>query len=46
VFCLEPQTNAVCAFNRLEENVEDLGIIFLSPEEHSEGTISFRPFVS
>ena len=45
-FCLEPQTNAPCAFNRIglvEEAA--LGVIVLRPGESAEGTVRFTPFV-
>jgi aldose 1-epimerase len=44
VFCLEPQTNAVCAFNRMENEGEELGVVLLAPGEHVEGAIAFHPF--
>ncbi len=44
VFCLEPQTNAVCAFNRVENGGEDLGVIVLAPGEAAFGTVRFEPF--
>jgi aldose 1-epimerase len=45
VFCLEPQTHAPGALNRLGRNVDDdLGIIILGPRESAEGTVSFIPF--
>ncbi len=44
VFCLEPQTNAVCAFNRMGDEDEDLGVIVLGPDQRARGTISFAPF--
>jgi aldose 1-epimerase len=44
VFCLEPQTNAVCAFNRMKNEDEDLGVVILAPGESARGTVSFSPF--
>jgi aldose 1-epimerase len=45
-FCLEPQTNAVCAFNLMEQGfaAADLGVIVLEPGEKAEGSIRFAPF--
>ncbi len=43
VFCLEPQTNLSCGFNRLGTDGGDLGIIALSPGEAAVGTIRFTP---
>ena len=45
-FCLEPQTNAVCAFNRIGEDQKgyDLGIIVLAPGEKAAGSMRFTPF--
>ena len=45
-FCLEPQTNAPCAFNRIGQVVDAaLGIIVLDPGQSTAGTVSFTPFV-
>jgi aldose 1-epimerase len=43
-FCLEPQTNAACAFNKAEQDEEGLGILVLAPGESASGTIRFEPF--
>lgn len=44
-FCLEPQTHAVGAFNRIDQNnEEDLGVLALEPGRSSEETVSFTPF--
>jgi len=44
-FCLEPQTNAACAFNKWEEGRgEELGIIVLEPGASASGEITFTPF--
>jgi len=44
-FCLEPQTNAVCAFNNLGRHAEvDLGVIVLEPGAAAEGWMTFTPF--
>ena len=45
-FCIEPQTNATCAFNLMAEGfgAEELGVVVLEPGEKAEGTIRFRPF--
>jgi aldose 1-epimerase len=44
-FCLEPQTNAVCAFNKIDrDRDEDLGLIILEPGASAEGTMTFTPF--
>ncbi len=41
VFCLEPQTNASCAFNNLSGMAhQDLGVVVLDPGAHAEGSIS------
>jgi aldose 1-epimerase len=42
VFCLEPQTNAPCAFDGLEEGRAAPGVIVLAPGESVSGTIRFR----
>jgi aldose 1-epimerase len=44
-FCLEPQTNAVDAFNRMGQGYDDkLGVIVLEPGASREGSMSFVPF--
>ncbi len=44
-FCLEPQSNAPCAFNHLgRPKGETMGSIVLQPGDSLEGTISFLPF--
>ncbi|MFC0287129.1 aldose 1-epimerase [Kaistia hirudinis] len=43
-FCLEPQTNVPCAFNKAERGERDLGIIVLEPGDRIGGTICFTPF--
>jgi len=45
-FCLEPQTNAVCAFNLMADELadSDLGVIILEPGQRAEGSITFTPF--
>jgi aldose 1-epimerase len=44
-FCLEPQTNAVCAFNKMNLGHEaDLGVIELRPGSSAAGSVSFIPF--
>jgi len=44
-FCIEPQTHATGAFNRLDRNEDDeLGAIVLRPGESAEGSVSFIPF--
>ncbi len=43
-FCLEPQTNSVCAFNMPEEQADyDLGTIVLAPGEKARGAMQFTP---
>lgn len=43
-FCIEPQTNAACAFNKLEQGGGDeLGVIVLAPDETASGAIRFAP---
>lgn len=45
-FCLEPQTNAPCAFNRVGHvDAATLGIITLDPGQTSEGSVSFKPLL-
>ena len=45
IFCLEPQTHATGALNRLGDNLEDdFGIIVLEPGESAQGAVSFIPF--
>lgn len=46
VFCVEPQTNAVCALNRIGSDDEDLGVLLLEPGASAEGEISFVPFLT
>jgi aldose 1-epimerase len=44
-FCVEPQSNAPCAFNHLgTAKGESMGSIVLQPGESAQGTISFLPF--
>ena len=45
VFCLEPQTNASCAFDRAGgfEDPDD-GVIILEPGQIASGTIRFGGF--
>lgn len=44
-FCLEPQSNAPCAFNRIgTANGEGMGAVILEPGESMRGTIVFSPF--
>lgn len=44
-FCVEPQSNAPCAFNHLgTARGESMGSIVLQPGESATGTISFLPF--
>lgn len=43
-FCVEPQSNVPCAFNKLPDNGRDLGVIDLAPGETASGTIRFVPF--
>jgi aldose 1-epimerase len=43
VFCLEPQTNASCAFNKLTNaTVNELGVLILEPGELASGTVTLR----
>jgi aldose 1-epimerase len=45
VFCLEPQTHVVGAFNRLQENdAQDLGVVILEPGESMRGSVSYWPY--
>jgi aldose 1-epimerase len=44
VFCLEPQTHASGALNRLDDRDADLGVAMLARGESIEGTVSFIPF--
>ena len=45
-FCVEPQTHAAGALNRILDNdQEDLGIFVLKPGESAEAEIAFIPFV-
>lgn len=44
-FCVEPQSNAPCAFNRMNgEDGADFGARVLAPGERLEGAVHFRPF--
>jgi aldose 1-epimerase len=43
-FCLEPQSNAPCAFNHLASGQADGGAIVLAPGQSVSGTITFTPF--
>jgi aldose 1-epimerase len=44
-FCVEPQSNAPTAFNRLAGgDVEGLGIVVLEPGQSMQGAITFAPF--
>ena len=44
-FCLEPQSNAPCAFNRIANGSDEgMGVIVLEPEESIAGAIQFLPF--
>lgn len=43
VFCLEPQTNAPCAFDGLEEGGASPSVIVLGPGESVSGAMRFRP---
>jgi aldose 1-epimerase len=44
-FCLEPQSNAPCAFNRMTgRDGEAFGARVLAPGQSLEGTIRFLPF--
>lgn len=46
-FCVEPQSNAAGAFNRLEqEDPAALGVIVLKPGEKSSATVRFFPFAA
>ncbi|MGO4832512.1 aldose 1-epimerase [Rhizobiaceae sp. 2RAB30] len=42
VFCLEPQTNAPCAFDGLEKGETSAGVIVLGSGESVAGTMRFR----
>ncbi|MCX5513921.1 aldose epimerase [Kaistia algarum] len=43
-FCIEPQTNASGAFNRLgEASADSLGVIVLKPGQKASGTTRFSP---
>ena len=45
-FCVEPQTHAAGALNRIEENEEsDLGLLVLKPSESVEAEMSFQHFL-
>jgi aldose 1-epimerase len=45
-FCLEPQTNSVCAFNLMADEPadSDLGVIILAPGQSAAGVMTFTPF--
>lgn len=43
VFCLEPQSNAPCAFDELAEGQVAMGVHVLKPGEAVSGTIRFIP---
>jgi aldose 1-epimerase len=43
VFCLEPQTNSVCAFNMPADAGDDFGTIVLEPGQKASGAITFAP---
>jgi aldose 1-epimerase len=44
-FCLEPQSNAPTAFNRIASGREaGMGVVVLEPNETMSGTIRFAPF--
>jgi aldose 1-epimerase len=44
-FCLEPQSNAPCAFNRIDTHEDaGMGTIVLAPGQRLDGAISFSPF--
>ena len=43
-FCLEPQTNVPCAFNKAERGESGLNIIVLEPGDRIGGTLVFTPF--
>lgn len=44
-FCIEPQTHAPGALNRIDKNNnDDLGVFVLKPGESAEETASFMPF--
>jgi aldose 1-epimerase len=44
-FCLEPQTNVVCAFNLMadEPSGYDYGVVILEPGQSAGGSMSFTP---
>ncbi len=44
VFCLEPQTNAACAFNRRGMGAPENGVIVLEPGQSAGGSVTFQPF--
>jgi aldose 1-epimerase len=45
VFCVEPQTNASCAFNRAGGfDDPDDGVIILEPGASAGGSLRFAPF--
>ncbi|PPE79231.1 aldose epimerase [Kaistia algarum] len=43
-FCLEPQTNVPCAFNKAEAGETGLGTIVLATGDRAGGTIRLTPF--
>ena len=46
-FCLEPQSNTPCAFNRIEAGRDEgMGTIVLEPGQSVEGMIRFYPFAA
>ena len=47
-FCLEPQTNAVTAFNMMADELAgyDLGIIILEPGQSAGGSMTIAPFAA
>lgn len=44
VFCLEPQSNAPCAFDGLENGQIAEGVHVLGPDETVSGSVRFAPF--
>lgn len=45
VFCVEPQTNAACAFNRIGGFTDpEEGLIILAPDETAAANLRFEPF--
>ena len=44
-FCLEPQSNAPCAFNRIASGrQQDMGVFVLDPGQTATGRVGFFPF--